>query len=558
MRYSEKPSSSKGARHGVPRHGEPETSKEKTRPSTSGREEISFDDGTFDYTENVAKKAARRYETAARAASPAEKTDAFSDDDFDNFDDARAFVPRQNRAAASSFGTSSAARGKSAERQPAEKASGGVSRTAQQTPSKSVQSAKKPAERSASYSMASIDALLEELGLMDEFNEISADDAEKTRKEQEDKDRLAQEKAEAERAEKARREKERAEKERLEKERLEKARLEREQARQERAERERRQKEQEEQDRLAQEKAEAERAEKARREKERAEKERLEKERLEKARLEKERMRQERAEKERLEKEKAAQQKREREDAARTEREKIAAEREALRREREQLDREKAELRRKAKEEKKREASAREKAREDKNIQKADEKKAAKAKKRSSEPDEESGRFLIGNFIATFLLTVFVIVAVSLVVLKVLGINVYYVASGSMEPAYKINSIVFSKEVEPGTIKAGDTITYALNDDTYVTHRVVSVNTAEHTFTTKGDANNVVDAAPVLWDNVMGKVVFALPFGGQILKVIVAPENRVTFIVIIAVLLLGTLVWDVVERIIKKRRAKKE
>ena len=230
-----------------------------------------------------------------------------------------------------------------------------------------------------------------------------------------------------------------------------------------------------------------------------------------------------------------------------SESESLASQRRQLAEQQAQLDKEREELRRE-----------REKLRamSEKPPEAADKKKAKKA--RQEDGSEDSGKFMIGNFIATFFLTVFVIIAVGLVALKLLGINAYYVASGSMEPTYPVYSIVFSRKVDPSTIRVGDTITYALNDENYVTHRVIEKHSSSRTFVTKCDNNNVEDSAPVKWDNVMGKVVFSVPFGGKVLKVIVAPENRVMFITIVIVLLAGTLLWGIIERIVKKKKAKKK
>lgn len=68
----------------------------------------------------------------------------------------------------------------------------------------------------------------------------------------------------------------------------------------------------------------------------------------------------------------------------------------------------------------------------------------------------------------------------------------YAVASGSMEPEYKVGSLVFAKKAEPENIRPGDCITYTFGSST-VTHRVVAVDYEQRTCITKGDANEKED-----------------------------------------------------------------
>ena len=67
-------------------------------------------------------------------------------------------------------------------------------------------------------------------------------------------------------------------------------------------------------------------------------------------------------------------------------------------------------------------------------------------------------------------------------------------------------------------IKVGDIIIFQL-DETTVTHRVVSIND-DNTFTTKGDANQTEDLAPVKFENYKGKTMFSIPYLGYIVNAI--------------------------------------
>ena len=54
-------------------------------------------------------------------------------------------------------------------------------------------------------------------------------------------------------------------------------------------------------------------------------------------------------------------------------------------------------------------------------------------------------------------------------------------------------------------ITTGDVITFYINEDTLVTHRVVGKESESGGFLTKGDANEVNDGGTVLYDNMLVK-----------------------------------------------------
>ena len=69
-------------------------------------------------------------------------------------------------------------------------------------------------------------------------------------------------------------------------------------------------------------------------------------------------------------------------------------------------------------------------------------------------------------------------------------------------------------EDEP--IRQGDIVSFSTGD-VMVTHRIVYVDQEEGVVTTKGDANQVHDSAPVPFDAILGKVRFHIPEIGYLL-----------------------------------------
>ncbi|MDQ1130095.1 signal peptidase I [Microbacterium sp. SORGH_AS_0888] len=100
-----------------------------------------------------------------------------------------------------------------------------------------------------------------------------------------------------------------------------------------------------------------------------------------------------------------------------------------------------------------------------------------------------------------------------------LGAQPYSVLTGSMRPGIPPGSLVAVRAVPFDDIRIGDIVTYQLEsgEPAVVTHRVVGRSEAsdgERMLTTRGDANNVADAAPVREVQVRGIVVYAVPLLG--------------------------------------------
>ena len=64
--------------------------------------------------------------------------------------------------------------------------------------------------------------------------------------------------------------------------------------------------------------------------------------------------------------------------------------------------------------------------------------------------------------------------------------------------------------------KWGDVISYKINNDTMVTHRIYSIDEKKQTVVTKGDANEKVDTAEVKSNQIVGKVAMSIPLIGYI------------------------------------------
>ena len=148
----------------------------------------------------------------------------------------------------------------------------------------------------------------------------------------------------------------------------------------------------------------------------------------------------------------------------------------------------------------------------------------------------------VWNAVTTVLVSLVVIFAVLLMGSRLVGLQVFRVVSPSMEPTFSTGDLIYVKTVDPDSVKVGDPITFVLNEELVVaTHRVVAVDKENRQITTKGDANETNDAAPVHFNNLIGIPVFAIPLLGYVSAYIQSPPGM--YVAIAAGILLLALVF---------------
>ena len=155
----------------------------------------------------------------------------------------------------------------------------------------------------------------------------------------------------------------------------------------------------------------------------------------------------------------------------------------------------------------------------------------------------------IGNVVTTVLVVAVVLLAIALAGVRLFGLQVYTVLSGSMEPAYHVGALLYDKKVDPAQLRPGDVITFMLDEETIVTHRIVEVVPDEEDpsvirFRTKGDANAAEDGSLVHYKNVLGTPVFAIPKLGYFASFVQQPPGLYVAIAFGAVLVLLAFLPD--------------
>lgn len=168
----------------------------------------------------------------------------------------------------------------------------------------------------------------------------------------------------------------------------------------------------------------------------------------------------------------------------------------------------------------------------------------------------------LSNFVGAVAVVVVVALALALVGVRLIGLKPFAVLSGSMEPEYQVGSLIYVKSVNYMDLRVGDDITYMLDEDTVVTHRIIEVLVDEEDPTviryfTQGIANDIPDAVSVHYKNIIGKPVFSIPYLGYVSNYIQNPPGMYVAIAAGAILILLVFLPDLFEDD-KKKEVKKE
>ncbi len=150
------------------------------------------------------------------------------------------------------------------------------------------------------------------------------------------------------------------------------------------------------------------------------------------------------------------------------------------------------------------------------------------------------------NGLTTILVAMVLLLVAMLWGVRLFGLDLFIVQSGSMEPEYPTGSIVYVKEVDANTLTVGDVITFQLSDGVCGTHRIIDIVEENGTFQfkTKGDANDVEDSGYVSSEDIVGKAVFCIPQLGFFTAFIQTKQGMYVGIAAVALLLLLLIIPD--------------
>lgn len=153
----------------------------------------------------------------------------------------------------------------------------------------------------------------------------------------------------------------------------------------------------------------------------------------------------------------------------------------------------------------------------------------------------------ICNFLSTIVLVVLLAAAAVILVPMLLGYKEMAVLSGSMEPTIPVGSLVYVKPVEASMLEAGDVCTYYLSDgETFVTHRVMSIDPDAQTLVTQGDANESPDG-DIQFSQVYGRADFHLPYLGIVIQNIRTPVGIMSICGVVMLVILLNFIPAIID-----------
>jgi signal peptidase len=158
----------------------------------------------------------------------------------------------------------------------------------------------------------------------------------------------------------------------------------------------------------------------------------------------------------------------------------------------------------------------------------------------------------------------FIVLVALLLIISVLPITGNYkvmtVISGSMEPDIKMGSVVVVKPVD--SYKIGDVITFGPVSKTKAptSHRIsdIKVVDGKPVYMTKGDANNAPDTREVFQKDIIGKVLFDVPYAGYAVDFAKKPIGFSLIIIVPAAIIIIDEIKKIYNEIRNKKKTKEE
>lgn len=147
----------------------------------------------------------------------------------------------------------------------------------------------------------------------------------------------------------------------------------------------------------------------------------------------------------------------------------------------------------------------------------------------------------IGKYAYYFFIVFIVVLVLNNVVVRsdklfdLVGIRMYTVLTGSMEPEIKPGDLAIVKAIDVDSLDINDVITFRYGEYV-VTHRIVDKE--EGGFITKGDNNNVEDKEIIYENDVIGKVITTIPKLGHLMAFLAKPIVIAVSLMLVALLII--------------------
>ena len=175
----------------------------------------------------------------------------------------------------------------------------------------------------------------------------------------------------------------------------------------------------------------------------------------------------------------------------------------------------------------------------------------------------------IFNTCISIIFTIIILAVASLIIQKfalkeevpnIFGYKILQVMSGSMSEEFETGDTILIKEVKSeGDLKIGDVITYRIDKNTLVTHRIVNITKIGEklNYTLKGDANNIEDSEKITFSNIEGIYVRKLNLIGKLITFMQKPYGLIITFMTPTLLILIVINNEKVKEEKRNRRRRK-
>ena len=146
---------------------------------------------------------------------------------------------------------------------------------------------------------------------------------------------------------------------------------------------------------------------------------------------------------------------------------------------------------------------------------------------------------------------------------SVFGVQAYVVQSDSMTPEFAAGDVIFSEEVNPEELVAGDIITFISRDSASygqtITHciREVTTHNGELAFITYGIATGVDDGTPAAASDVLGRYAFRIAGLGSFFEFLKSVPGYICCILLPFLVVIGLQVYNIVVAVRQNRAEKR-
>ena len=145
---------------------------------------------------------------------------------------------------------------------------------------------------------------------------------------------------------------------------------------------------------------------------------------------------------------------------------------------------------------------------------------------------------------------------------SVFGVQAYVVQSDSMTPEFAAGDVIFSEEVNPEELVAGDIITFISRDSASygqtITHciREVTTHNGELAFITYGIATGVDDGTPAAASDVLGRYTFRIAGLGSFFEFLKSVPGYIVCILLPFLVIIGLQIANIVSAVRAARTEK--